>query len=107
MGVESPGRQGARKENTESIRPTSNAARRDESAPRSHKLFMDGTSLQDEVRAAVLRPRLLVLTRIQRLFLAEADRGESRLRNAEGPEVGHHGRRATFTQRQVVLRGAA
>jgi hypothetical protein len=41
MGVESPGRQGARKENTESIRPTSNAARRDESAARSHKLFMD------------------------------------------------------------------
>src|SRR5512141_1700049 len=62
---------------------------------------------QDEVRAAVLRPRPLVVTRIQRLFLAEADRGERPLRYAEGHEVAHHGRRATFAQRHVVLRGAA
>src|SRR5512140_2027162 len=107
MGVESPGRQGARKENTGSIRPTSNAARREESAPRSHRLFMEWPSLQDEVRAAVLRPRRLVVTRIQRLFLAETYRGERRLRNAEGHEVGHHGRRASLAQRHVVLRGAA
>src|SRR3990170_8206944 len=101
MGVESPGRQGARKENTGSIRPTSNAARRDESAPRSHRLFMEWPSFQNEVRAAVLRPRPLVVTRIQRLLLAEADRGERLLRNAEGYKVGHHGRRATFPQRHV------
>ncbi len=36
MGVESPGLQGTRRENTVSIRPTSNAARREESAPGSH-----------------------------------------------------------------------
>src|SRR3990172_4706686 len=47
MDVESPGRQGARRENTGSIRPTSNAARRDESAPRSHRLFMDRPSLHE------------------------------------------------------------
>jgi len=41
MGVESPGRQGTRRENIVNIRLTSNEARRDESAPRSHKLFLD------------------------------------------------------------------
>jgi hypothetical protein len=41
MGVESPGRQGTRKENIVNIRQTSNEARRDESAARSHRLFLD------------------------------------------------------------------
>jgi hypothetical protein len=41
MGVESPGRQGTRRENIVNIRLTSNEARRDESAARSHKLFLD------------------------------------------------------------------
>src|SRR5512134_185642 len=65
------------------------------------------TSLQDEMRAAVPLPRPFVMARVQRSFLAEADRGEIPLRNAEGNEVVHHGHGAPLAQRQVVLGGAA
>ena len=42
-GVEAPGWQGARREHTGSIRPTSNAARRDASAAEHGKLFLRGS----------------------------------------------------------------
>ena len=42
LGVEAPGWQGTRREHTGSIRPTSDAARRDGSAARNVKIFLTG-----------------------------------------------------------------
>ena len=42
LGVEAPAWQGVRREHTGSIRPTSNAAKRDASAARNVKLFLTG-----------------------------------------------------------------
>src|SRR5207247_2682254 len=64
-------------------------------------------SLQREVRAAVLRPRSLVIAGIERALPAVRDDLDSRRRDARLHQVVPGGLRAPLAQRLVVLDGAA
>src|SRR5690606_20032876 len=60
----------------------------------------------DEVGAAVLRPRLLGVARVERELLPVADRADAVRRDAERDEVVARRDGAPFAKRQIVLRGA-
>src|SRR5262245_57040306 len=61
----------------------------------------------DEVGAAVVRPRRLAVARVERELLAIADRPQPLGGDAEGDEVLADRQRPPLAQRQVVLGGAA
>src|SRR5258705_314324 len=60
-----------------------------------------------EMRAPVLRPGGLSVTRVERKFLAVADRPEPVGRDTQRDEIGLDRDGAEFAEREVVLRGAA
>src|SRR5712692_7561234 len=68
-------------------------------------LFVMALSLRgdDEMRAAVFRERRILMTRIEREFLAVAHRAEPIGRNPERQQVGACGDCPLFAQRQIVL----
>src|SRR5204863_5449884 len=61
----------------------------------------------DEMRAAVLRPRRLVVPGVERELLAVAHRTKPVGGDAERHEIGARGDRPAFAQRQIVLGRAA
>src|SRR5512134_1587449 len=61
------------------------------------------TSLRHEMGAAVPRPRLFGVARIQRPLLPEADRRQDPLRNPQRHEVVPHGDGASLPEGQVVF----
>src|SRR5262245_22601513 len=61
----------------------------------------------DEMRAAILLVRALVMARVERELLAVAHSAESIGRNAERHQVGARGDRAALPQCQIVLGGPA
>src|ERR1700681_201496 len=68
-------------------------------------LFVMALSLRgdDEMRAAVLGERRIVMTRIERELLAVAHRAEPIGRNPERHQIGARGNRPPLAQRQIVL----
>src|SRR3954471_23388104 len=76
-------------------------------APARWRIRIDLSPNENEVRAAVLRPRVFIVTGIERPLLTIAHGADARGIHSEGGEVLACDVRAPITEREVVLLGTA